>query len=62
VFQVWGDGVKRYDSGLVTGSMPGTSVFVNLVGVMELALIVTDGNGSKDFDHANWADARVTCR
>ena len=61
VFQVWTDGVKRYDSGLMTGAMPGMSISVGLTGASELRLIVTDGGDGNGGDHGDWADAKVTC-
>ena len=61
VFQVWGDGLQRYNSGPMTGAMASKSVFVDLTGVTQLALIVTDGGDGAAYDHADWADARVTC-
>ena len=61
VFQVWTDGVKKYDSGLMTGAMAGTSINVNVTGATELALIITDGGDGNGGDHGDWADAQVTC-
>ena len=37
------------------------TVNVNLVGVNQLRLVVTNGTGTKTSDHADWADATVTC-
>lgn len=59
VFQVWADGVKVYDSGMITGRLPGREVEVDIRGVEELTLVVTDGGDNKDFDHADWANAEV---
>jgi hypothetical protein len=61
VFQVWTDGVKQYDSGVLTGPMPGAEVTVSLIGVTEIALIVTDGADGTWSDHGDWADVRITC-
>ena len=33
----------------------------NIAGKNELALIVTDGGDGNGWDHADWADAKVTC-
>jgi hypothetical protein len=62
VFQVWTDGVKQYDSGVMKGAMPSANVSVNLTGVTEIALIVTDAGDGNWSDHADWADARLSCR
>jgi hypothetical protein len=57
VFKVVADGREVFDSGLMRGDTPARQVVVNLAGVRELKLLVTDaGDGSKD-DFANWADA-----
>ncbi|MQA28774.1 MAG: hypothetical protein GEU82_02895 [Luteitalea sp.] len=61
VFEVWADGVKRFDSGVMTGAMPGASVNVSVAKATELSLIVTDGGDGASYDHGDWADARVTC-
>jgi glucose/arabinose dehydrogenase len=61
VFNLWGDGTLIYTSGRLTGSSPGVPVSVGLHGIQELALIVTDGGDGNHSDHADWADARLTC-
>lgn len=59
-FQVWVDGVKKYDSGLVRGDMQAKSVKVDVAGKNELKLIVTDSGDGSANDHADWAAARLT--
>lgn len=59
VFQVYGDGKKLYDSGLVKGGEPPRSVHVSVDGVEQLKLVVTDGGDGMDADMANWAEARL---
>jgi hypothetical protein len=61
VFQVWTDGVKQFDSGMLTGAMPGLNINVSMLGAQELALIITDGGDGNWNDHGDWADARVSC-
>jgi glucose/arabinose dehydrogenase len=61
VFQVWTDGAKLFDSGTMTGTTATKSVNVNVTGRSELKLIVTDGGNGFDYDHADWADAKLTC-
>jgi hypothetical protein len=60
-FQVWADGVKKYDSGVLTGAMAPVALSVNLTGATELALIVTDGGDNINYDHGDWAQAQLTC-
>jgi len=60
IFQIWGDGQKLYESGVRTGDAPTTSVDVSVSGrdSLRLEVIAVD---SVDSDHADWANARVTC-
>lgn len=59
-FQVIGDGRVLYDSGELTGKDSGRQVDVMIAGVRELQLKVLKGANTY-YDHADWADARVTC-
>jgi glucose/arabinose dehydrogenase len=61
VFQVYGDTVKLYDSGYMTGSTATKAVNVSIAGRTTLRLVVTDGANGIGNDHADWADARITC-
>ena len=60
-FEVWAGGARLYTSPTLTGTSAVTSVVVPLSGQTDFRLVVTDANGNKDFDHADWAMARVTC-
>jgi hypothetical protein len=62
IFQVWADGIKLYDSGLVTGTMAAKSATVDLTGKSLLSLLVNDGGDGNGNDHADWANARLTCQ
>ncbi|THF85556.1 hypothetical protein E7T09_16525 [Deinococcus sp. KSM4-11] len=55
VFQVYGDGVKLYDSGLLTGASAARPLTVDISGRSELRLVVTDGGDGNAYDHADWA-------
>ncbi|WP_394828242.1 NPCBM/NEW2 domain-containing protein [Pendulispora albinea] len=61
VFQVWGDGRLLYDSGVMNGSSATKSVQVNIAGRTDLRLQVAGGTDTTNSDHADWANARVTC-
>ena len=61
VFQVLGDGLKLFDSGVMTGSTATRLVKLDVTGRVELALLVTDAGNGNASDHADWASARVTC-
>ncbi len=61
VFQVWGDATKLFDSGTVTGASATQLASVSLTGRSELRLIVLDGGDGPNYDHADWADALITC-
>ena len=62
IFQVYVDGALRFMSGVMTGSSPAQNVQVDISGATELALYVHYGWDSYAYDHADWADARVSCR
>jgi hypothetical protein len=60
IFQVVADGTKVFDSGLVTGSSSTGHISINLTGVNELHLIVTDGGNGNAWDHADWGTCKLT--
>jgi len=62
LFQVWGDGVKLYDSGAVNGLMSGVSVTVPITGKSVLDLVVADAGSGFANAHADWANAKLTCQ
>lgn len=61
VFQVFADGVKLYDSGVMTGASATKRVNVGVVGRQELRLVVTDAGNGISYDHADWADPKLEC-
>lgn len=61
VFQVFGDDRLLHDSGVLRGGDPGRPITVDTAGVRMLELRVTDGGDGRNFDHADWADARLAC-
>ena len=61
IFQVWVDGTKLFDSGIMTGTMAAKSVNVNITGNSQLTLMVNDDGDGLAADHADWAGARLAC-
>jgi hypothetical protein len=61
VFQAFGNNTKLYDSGLLWYNYNARKVNVNIAGFTTLDLIVTDGGNGVAKDHADWADAKITC-
>jgi alpha-galactosidase len=61
VFQIWRDGTKVADSGVRTGTQGPLHLTGNVSGGTTLRLVVTDGGDGINNDHADWANARVTC-
>ena len=59
IFRVRGDGETLVETDSLTGDGGATSLDVDVSGV-EVLELVADPNGSIDFDHADWADARVS--
>jgi len=61
IFSVYGDGVKLYDSGVMTGSSATRNVNVDISGRRSLRLHVSGGHDLSTSDHADWANAAVVC-
>jgi chitodextrinase len=63
VFEVWADGQRLYQSGVLTSSSATVAVNVDVTGKQQLRLVVTNADGRGAGDHADWADARLerTC-
>ncbi len=59
-FQVYADGEKRFDSGVMKGGQEAKRVDVELKGATRLLLLVTAAGDDIHFDHADWADAAFT--
>ena len=60
-FQVLGDGRPLAASGVRRSADPAAPLTADLTGVRVLTLRATDGGDGKNFDHADWADARLSC-
>jgi hypothetical protein len=60
VFSVLADDVQIFRSNILTGTSDPVPVDLNVAGVKTLQLVVDEANGSKDYDHANWADSKLT--
>ena len=61
VFRVYGDSTLLYDSGVITGSSSVKNLSLGPTGYKQLRLVVTNGGDNDNYDHADWANARVTC-
>ena len=61
IFQVWGDGNLLAQSGVLTGSSATANLSVDITGRTDLRLTVAGGIDTMNSDHADWANARVTC-
>ncbi|MDB2113164.1 NPCBM/NEW2 domain-containing protein, partial [Clostridium paraputrificum] len=58
-FEVYVDGEKKFDSGLMTSKEPMKYLEVDINGAKELKLVVTDGGNGNGSDHATWGDAKL---
>ena len=61
VFEVYADQNEIYDSGVMTGTSATQTIDVSVAGAGELRLVVTDGGNDRNYDHADWALARIEC-
>ncbi|MEU0333424.1 NPCBM/NEW2 domain-containing protein [Streptomyces sp. NPDC006193] len=60
-FEIWADGAKAAATGVLTNAMPARRITADVTGARVVRLVVTDGGDGIDSDHADWADARLTC-
>jgi len=60
-FQVFADGNKVADSGVVRGTDAAVHIVGNLSGAKFLRMVLTDGGDGNSYDHSDWAGAEVTC-
>ena len=58
-FEVYLDGVKKYDSGIMKYRTQQKFVSLALNGVKELKLVITDAGDGNTFDYASWTDAML---
>ena len=58
VFQVYGDGRRLWESGIMRLGQAAQPVDLDLNGIQTLLLLVEDAGDTFSFDHADWADAR----
>ena len=59
-FAVWVAGSQRLQTPLLSGASPAETIEVAVTPGAELRLVVST-EGGPDHDHADWADARLTC-
>ncbi|KUN06087.1 alpha-galactosidase [Streptomyces yokosukanensis] len=60
-FEIWADGTKVASTGVLTNAMPAQPLTADVTGAQVVRLVVTDAADGNDSDHADWADARVSC-
>jgi hypothetical protein len=58
-FEVWVDGQKQWESGLMKRDDAAKRVDVDIANAKTLELVVGDGGNDLGADHADWADARL---
>jgi alpha-galactosidase len=60
-FEIWADGTKVADSGLLTVADPAKELTADVSGATLVRLIVTDGGNGNNSDHGDWASPTITC-
>ena len=61
-FQVWnGTTTMLTQSAVITGASATATIDINITGINNLRLVVTDNGDGNGYDHADWADAKLTC-
>ncbi|MFE9810418.1 NPCBM/NEW2 domain-containing protein [Streptomyces sp. NPDC005548] len=60
-FEIWADGTKVASTDVLTNAMPARPLSADVTGAQVVRLVVTDGGDGIDSDHADWADAQLSC-
>jgi alpha-glucosidase len=60
-FQLFGDGVLLAETAVLTNDDAALPLHVDVTGVQRLQLVAHEATNGKNFDHADWADAKLTC-
>ncbi|MET9730154.1 NPCBM/NEW2 domain-containing protein [Streptomyces sp. NPDC006458] len=60
-FEVWVDGRKVTATEILTNATPAQRLSAAVAGAETMRLVVTDGGDGISYDHADWADATLTC-
>ena len=60
-FEVWADGNKVADSGLLTTADPAKHLTADVSGATFIRVVVTDGGNGNNSDHGDWAGTQLTC-
>ncbi|MFE2358458.1 NPCBM/NEW2 domain-containing protein [Streptomyces parvulus] len=60
-FEIQADGERRAGTGTLTHSQDAQEISADVTGAETVTLTVTDGGDGSEYDHADWADLKVTC-
>jgi alpha-galactosidase len=60
-FEVWADGTRLATTGTLTGADAAQPLTADVTGAEYVELVVMDARDGNRSDHADWADATVTC-
>jgi N-acetylneuraminic acid mutarotase len=61
-FQVYNADKLLSESGIMRGGEAAKQLTADLSGVQKLRLVVTNGDGTINDDHADWGDAKIGCK
>lgn len=60
-FEIWADGRKAASTDILTNAAPAQPLKADITGARTVRLVVADGGDGIDYDHADWADAKLSC-
>jgi alpha-galactosidase len=58
-FRIFGDGKQLFNSGIMKAGQVPEKVDIDLAGISTLVLIVNNAGDNVNYDHADWADAKI---
>ncbi len=61
IFEIRADGEPKAATGVLNNSQDAQELTADVSGAETVTLTVTDGGDGMNFDHADWADLKVTC-
>jgi alpha-galactosidase len=60
-FEIWADGAKTASTGTLANARSAQPISADITKAGTVRLVITDGGDGIDYDHTDWADAKISC-